>query len=71
LPRASIAEIERWLAPILNYTPTQDQSTEARAAKEAMPRLAPAAAAPANDVAVAELAAHPPGCACAAHLAWR
>jgi len=71
----STAEIERWLAPILNYIPAQDQSAGDRALKQAMPTSAPAAAVPANDVAAKdaakELASHPPGCACAVHLAWR
>ncbi|MBR0756151.1 methionine synthase [Bradyrhizobium jicamae] len=52
----SVAEIERWLAPVLNYIPSQ-------AEKE--PVIAPAAT-PANDVA-----SHPQGCTCAVHLAWR
>src|SRR5438034_9702184 len=59
------AEVERWLAPILNYIPAQDRSAADRAVKDAMPKLAPAAV-PANDVA-----SHPPGCTCAVHLAWR
>jgi 5-methyltetrahydrofolate--homocysteine methyltransferase len=59
------AEVERWLAPILNYIPAQDQSAPGRAVKDAMPTQAPAAV-PANDVA-----SHPPGCTCAVHLAWR
>jgi 5-methyltetrahydrofolate--homocysteine methyltransferase len=29
------------------------------------------AAVPANDVTSKDLASHPPGCACAVHLAWR
>jgi 5-methyltetrahydrofolate--homocysteine methyltransferase len=62
----SVAETERWLAPVLNYIPTQDQSAQERAVKEAMPPLAPASTVPANDVA-----SHPPGCNCAVHLAWR
>jgi 5-methyltetrahydrofolate--homocysteine methyltransferase len=66
----SVAEIERWLAPILNYIPAQDQSAEVRAVRAAMP-AAVAVAAPANDAASRDLAAHPPGCACAVHLAWR
>ena len=33
--------------------------------------LAPAATQPANDIAAQELAAHPPGCNCAVHLAYR
>jgi 5-methyltetrahydrofolate--homocysteine methyltransferase len=67
----SVAETERWLAPVLNYIPAQDQSTEARAVKDAMPKLAPAATTPANDVVAEELASHPKGCTCAVHLAWR
>jgi 5-methyltetrahydrofolate--homocysteine methyltransferase len=58
-------EVERWLAPILNYIPSQDQSAQERAVKEAMPKAVPAAE-PANDVA-----SHPPGCTCSVHLAWR
>jgi len=47
-----------------------------RAVKGAMPTLAPSAGAPANDatgkdLAGKDLASHPPGCACAVHLAWR
>jgi 5-methyltetrahydrofolate--homocysteine methyltransferase len=61
----SVAEVERWLAPILNYIPTQDRSPTDRAVQEAMPTTAPAAT-PANDIA-----SHPPGCTCAVHLAWR
>jgi 5-methyltetrahydrofolate--homocysteine methyltransferase len=67
----SVTEAERWLAPVLNYIPTQDQSAQDRRVKEAMPTLAPAAVAPANDIAARELAAHPPGCTCAVHLAYR
>jgi 5-methyltetrahydrofolate--homocysteine methyltransferase len=59
------ADVERWLTPILNYIPAQDQSAADRAVKVAMPKQAPAAV-PANDVA-----SHPPGCTCAVHLAWR
>ena len=61
----TVSEVERWLAPILNYIPSQDQSAEMRAVKGAMPTSAPVAA-PANDIA-----SHPPGCTCAVHLAWR
>jgi 5-methyltetrahydrofolate--homocysteine methyltransferase len=61
-----VAEVERWLAPILNYIPAQDRSAVDRAVQQAMPTAAPAAATPANDVA-----SHPPGCTCAVHLAWR
>jgi 5-methyltetrahydrofolate--homocysteine methyltransferase len=59
----STTEIERWLAPILNYIPVQDRSD--RAVQQAMPTVAPKAE-PANDVA-----SHPPGCNCAVHLAYR
>src|SRR6201999_219920 len=40
------AEGERWLAPVLNYIPTQDQSAQDRSVKEAMPTLAPVSATP-------------------------
>src|SRR6195952_4035846 len=58
----SIAEAERWLAPVLNYIPVS----------ETMPTLAPTASVPepANDVSK-EMANHPPGCNCAVHLAYR
>jgi 5-methyltetrahydrofolate--homocysteine methyltransferase len=52
----SVTETERWLAPVLNYIPSQQPH---RAEKSAP-------LAPANDVA-----SHPPGCTCAVHLAWR
>jgi 5-methyltetrahydrofolate--homocysteine methyltransferase len=67
----SVAETERWLAPILNYIPVQDQSAQDRRLKEAMPTLAPSSATPANDVEAKELQSHPPGCNCAVHLAYR
>jgi len=70
----TVTEVERWLAPILNYIPTQDQSAETRAVRDAM-AVAPSATAPANDMAAdtapTDLASHPVGCTCAAHLAWR
>jgi 5-methyltetrahydrofolate--homocysteine methyltransferase len=73
--RWSVAECERWLAPVLNYIPAQDRSAQDRSVREAMPTLAPAPSAPANDSAAkqadTQLATHPPGCACAVHLAWR
>ena len=60
---------------LLNYIPTQDRAAQDRRVREAMPTLAPAAAAPANDSVAKEadqlLASHPPGCTCAVHLAWR
>ncbi|MBV8924332.1 MAG: methionine synthase [Bradyrhizobium sp.] len=61
----TVGEVERWLAPILNYIPAQDQSAQERAVRDAMPKAVPAAE-PANDIA-----SHPPGCTCAVHLAWR
>jgi 5-methyltetrahydrofolate--homocysteine methyltransferase len=67
----SVAEAERWLAPVLNYIPAQDRQAQDRRVREAMPTQAPATAVPANDVAANELAAHPPGCNCAVHLAYR
>jgi 5-methyltetrahydrofolate--homocysteine methyltransferase len=60
----TVAETERWLAPVLNYIPSQDR--QGQPVKEPVPRIAPAAAVPANDVS-----SHPPGCTCAVHLAWR
>ena len=56
----TVAETERWLAPVLNYIPSQEQAGGEGAG------AAPMAAVPANDVA-----SHPPGCTCAVHLAWR
>src|SRR6185503_20212296 len=56
--RWSVTEAERWLAPVWNYIPAQDQA----AAKTP----AVAEVVPANDVT-----SHPPGCTCAVHLAWR
>jgi 5-methyltetrahydrofolate--homocysteine methyltransferase len=67
----TVTEAERWLAPVLNYIPAQDQSAQDRRVKEAMPTQAPSAAAPANDAAPDEVASHPPGCNCAVHLAYR
>src|SRR6185295_2791796 len=54
----SVAETERWLAPVLNYIPSQE-ATKAKAP-------AVAEVVPANDAT-----SHPPGCTCAVHLAWR
>jgi 5-methyltetrahydrofolate--homocysteine methyltransferase len=73
----SVTEAERWLGPVLNYIPAQDRSAQDRRVKEAMAKPAPATAAaandaaPANDIDSSELAAHPPGCNCAVHLAYR
>jgi 5-methyltetrahydrofolate--homocysteine methyltransferase len=66
-----IAEAERWLAPVLNYIPAQDQAARDRREREAVPALAPSSMAPANDITSPETAAHPPGCTCAVHLAYR
>lgn len=57
----SVAETERWLAPILNYIP----------ARECTADKAAFAATPANDETSKELASHPPGCTCAVHLVWQ
>ncbi|WP_027515420.1 methionine synthase [Bradyrhizobium sp. WSM1417] len=57
----SVAETERWLAPILNYIP----------ARESASNKAVFAATPANDETSKELASHPPGCTCAVHLVWQ
>ncbi len=51
---ASVAEIERALASILNYIPSGDPKPEA--------------ADDADDVASLPLAQHPPGCGCAMHM---
>ena len=67
----SVQEAERWLAPVLNYIPSQDQSAQDRSLREAMPTQPPSSVVPANDAEARELNAHPPGCTCAVHLAWR
>jgi 5-methyltetrahydrofolate--homocysteine methyltransferase len=67
----SVAEAERWLAPVLNYIPAQDRQAQDRSVKAAMPTLAPASAVAANDVASTDVSTHPPGCNCAVHLAYR
>jgi 5-methyltetrahydrofolate--homocysteine methyltransferase len=53
----SVAETERWLAPVLNYIPARQEATFT--------------ATPANDAMPTDLASHPPGCTCAAHLVWQ
>jgi 5-methyltetrahydrofolate--homocysteine methyltransferase len=70
----TVAEVERWLAPILNYIPAQDQA--APRTTDAQPASPAFSSTPANDVATkdsiaTDLASHPPGCACAVHLARR
>ncbi|MCK1285055.1 methionine synthase [Bradyrhizobium sp. 44] len=57
----SVAETERWLAPILNYIPAREGTADKAAF----------AATPANDETSKELASHPPGCTCAVHLVWQ
>jgi 5-methyltetrahydrofolate--homocysteine methyltransferase len=59
-----VAEIERWLASILNYIPGQDVSGQS-----GKPTTTPVPE-PAND-ASADVAGHPPGCQCAVHLKLR
>lgn len=53
----SVAETERWLAPVLNYIPPREDKAFA--------------ATPANDETSKDLASHPPGCTCAVHLVWQ
>jgi 5-methyltetrahydrofolate--homocysteine methyltransferase len=57
----SVAEVERWLAPILNYIPGSGPASV----------TAITTPTPANDASPADLAAHPPGCNCAVHLMYR
>jgi 5-methyltetrahydrofolate--homocysteine methyltransferase len=57
----SVAETERWLAPILNYIPARESAGDKAAF----------VATPANDETSKELASHPPGCTCAVHLVWQ
>jgi 5-methyltetrahydrofolate--homocysteine methyltransferase len=66
-----VAEAERWLAPVLNYIPAQDNAAAERLITPATPIETPARARPANDLTAAEITAHPPGCNCAVHLAYR
>jgi 5-methyltetrahydrofolate--homocysteine methyltransferase len=67
----TVAEVERWLAPILNYIPAQDQSAQDRAVRVAMPTPVPSSVTAANGAEAEELSSHPQGCTCAFHLAWR
>ncbi|MDA9495250.1 methionine synthase [Bradyrhizobium sp. CCBAU 11361] len=55
----TVAEAERWLAPVLNYIPAREGTDKAFAAT------------PANDETSKDLASHPPGCTCAVHLVWQ
>ncbi|MBB5047338.1 5-methyltetrahydrofolate--homocysteine methyltransferase [Rhodopseudomonas rhenobacensis] len=57
----SVAEAERWLAPVLNYIPDRAAAT---------PPLAPSEP-PEVNTDVADVASHPPGCGCAFHLRYR
>ena len=57
----SVAETERWLAPVLNYIPAQTRTPTEALARDAGGQREPAK----------ELASHPPGCNCAVHLAYR
>jgi 5-methyltetrahydrofolate--homocysteine methyltransferase len=58
-----VEEMERWLAPILNYIPGSNPA--------AAPAQPTPAREPANDLTAADVASHPPGCACAFHLQYR
>jgi 5-methyltetrahydrofolate--homocysteine methyltransferase len=65
----SVAEAERWLAPVLNYVPARGGP-----AAEPMPPLAPANDVddtPSRSAFAAELAGHPAGCGCAVHARLR
>ncbi|KJC47935.1 methionine synthase [Bradyrhizobium sp. LTSP857] len=56
----TVAETERWLAPVLNYIPAREAASDKAFA-----------ATPANDETSKDLASHPPGCNCAVHLVWQ
>ncbi|MBN9000983.1 MAG: methionine synthase, partial [Rhizobiales bacterium] len=58
-----LQEMERWLAPILNYIPSRDAPVSSISSNDAP--------APANDVTDADPSSHPPGCGCAFHLRYR
>jgi len=57
----SVEETERWLAPVLNYIPTT--ASPARAANDSAPNQPRAA-----DAGAGDLASHPSGCTCLAHM---
>jgi len=59
----SLQEMERWLAPILNYIPAREAPVSNISAGDTP--------APANDATDADPALHPPGCGCAFHLRYR
>jgi 5-methyltetrahydrofolate--homocysteine methyltransferase len=67
----SVAEAERWLAPVLNYIPAKDQSAQDPPREGSDADAGASDGGAANDVAATELATHPPGCNCAVHLAYR
>lgn len=58
----TVQEMERWLAPVLNYIPAANVN------KPPEERASPDAPVQAED---ADLASHPPGCACMMHLRLR
>ncbi len=58
------AEMERWLAPVLNYEPTRDAPAASISSGVAAPF-------PANDISAQDPASHPPGCGCAFHMQYR
>ncbi len=73
----TVAEVERWLAPISNYIPARGadraeaaSATITSAAQGDAAKSGELKAVPANDEANPEgLAGRPPGCTCAVHLA--
>jgi 5-methyltetrahydrofolate--homocysteine methyltransferase len=61
----SVAETERWLAPVLNYIPAAN-------ANKPQEKVAADAPAPSANTGVDDnLLAHPPGCNCLAHMRLR
>ena len=64
----SVTETERWLAPVLNYIPAQDQPAAGPRGERSD---ADASRQRAADAAPNDVASHPPGCNCAVHLAYR
>ena len=61
----SIAETERWLAPVLNYIPAGDSPPTRQCRRWRRRRRCP------NPPTMSPMANHPPGCTCAVHLAYR
>lgn len=70
-----VSEAERWLAPVLNYTPGAEAAAGAAAAKaELAPPVAANDAEPVTEGASRDrtaLALHPKGCGCAMHVKLR